>query len=411
MLEDRFARGPNGEPVLKQTSPVQDVQTGNLTFTDGDPGENAGIDGSGLTRQGATAKLQAPVTLGGNNFGDLKFPLVDNPAYTGRISFKCYKLQPLDLNLDPIFQASVFDNVKGYAKGLIEKLDRSEVDETSDGALADEDEREEIRERAEEEQKQIEENRERTAKELAEGLLSGLGKEPVDAPVVHLFFPLSVQIDDTVDIGTGNLGGLGMGILKGMANEDKITSAVASSVEKGFSNLFRFAMGGLDQDTARYVASKTTKFGPQGLQTAVSVATQTAVNPHTRAVFNQVNLRQFSFTFKFIPASRQEATIVQSIVKHFRTQMYPELLNVGTDGASLPLGYKFPNLFEITFKHRGSEAKIPRLELCYLRGVQSTYNPTGQAFFDDGHPNEIDMTLQFQEFRTLSREDIEKGGY
>ena len=70
-----------------------------------------------------------------------------------------------------------------------------------------------------------------------------------------------MQIDDTVDIGTGNLGGLGMGILKGMANEDKITSAVASSVEKGFSNLFRFAMGGLDQDTARYVASKTSKFG------------------------------------------------------------------------------------------------------------------------------------------------------
>ena len=405
MLEDRFARGPNGEPVLKQTSPVQDVQTGNLLFTAGDPGDTGTPS---VTREGASAKYIPPVTLGGKNFGDLKFPLIDNPAYTGRISFKCYKLKPLNLNLDPIFQASAFDNVKGYINKAVDTFtggDQEPVEADEQAALDAQANAKAIA------AKQIEEDREKTANELAEGLLSGLGKEPVDAPVVHLFFPLSVQIDDTVDIGTGNLGGLGMGILKGMANEEKITSAVASSVEKGFSNLFRFAMGGLDQDTARYVASKVGKFGPQGLQTAVSVATQTAVNPHTRAVFNQVNLRQFSFTFKFIPASRQEADIVQSIVKHFRTQMYPELLNVGTDGASLPLGYKFPNLFEITFKHRGSEAKIPRLELCYLRGVQSTYNPTGQAFFDDGHPNEIDMTLQFQEFRTLSREDIEQKGY
>lgn len=404
MLEDRFQIDPSGKPTLRETSPVQEVPSD-------DAGENAGIDGSGVTvnRGNVTANLMDQASLGIAQTPLLKFPLIDNPAYSGRMSFKVFKLQPLDADLSSLFEAPVFDNVKGYVKNVAKVFTEGDPGDTDEPAL----EADELAARdaqANADAIAIEENKKAQNRALKEGLLKGLQREAVtDAPRVDLYFPLSVQIDDTVDIGAGNLGGLGVGILKGLNENQKLGTAVANTINQGFSNLFDFAMGGLNQETAQYVAAKMGKMGPQGIQTAVSVATQTAINPHTRAVFNQVNLRQFSFTFKFIPASQSEAREVQKIVKHFRTQMYPELLEVGSEGVTLPLGYKYPNLFQITFKHRGSEAKIPRLELCYLRGVQSSYNPTGQAFFRDGQPNEIDMTLQFQEFRTLSKEDIERG--
>jgi len=60
--------------------------------------------------------------------------------------------------------------------------------------------------------------------------------------------------------------------------------------------------------------------------------------------------------------------------------------------------------------HRNSNAKIPQLEYCFLRGVQSSYNPTGQSFHADGYPNEIDLTLRYQEYRALSKKDIVEEG-
>ena len=94
---------------------------------------------------------------------------------------------------------------------------------------------------------------------------------------------------------------------------------VSNAVAKGFSDIFQYAFGGLDEDTARFVAAKAGKFGPQGIQTAVSVANQVSVNPNTRAVFNTVNLRAFSFTFKMIPNSAQEAQEIQKIAPELVT--------------------------------------------------------------------------------------------
>lgn len=399
MLEDRFQIDPSGKPTLRDPSPVQEVFSG-------DPGQNTNA-GAVDTGGSVTANHLSSQSLGVSQTPLLKFPLIDNPAYSGRMSFKVYRLKPANADLSALFESPVFDNVKGYAKKLTEAFT---TDPGEEGAAPIEaDEQAALDAQANADAIALADNKKAQA-DAVRNILTGLNDEPVeDAPRVDLYFPLSVQIDDTVDIGTGNLGGLGVGILKGAENNQKLGTAVANSVSAGFQNIFDFALGGLNKETAQYVANKMGKMGPQGIQTAVSVATQTAINPHTRAVFNQVNIRQFSFTFKFIPASAAEAREVQKIVKHFRSQMYPELLEVGSDGVTLPLGYKYPNLFKITFKHRGSEAKIPRLQYCYLRGVQSSYNPTGQAFYRDGQPNEIDMTLQFQEFRTLSKEDIEKG--
>ena len=406
------------------TSAVREVETGDTIYPAPDPENDVLSNEPGGANVTAHRQGQKTLSVGSDT---LQFPLdAANPAYSGRITFELRRIETISLNTEKMMTLAPLDNVIKQGGELVgdaidaglDALGLTDIERdagaggstgNSNTYSADIDYEGVVAGERELLAKQANDAKKSSTIEDINNLMRGkLDDKPVEgAPKVNLFFPLSVQIDDTVDIGAGNLGGLGAAALTGLKNREGIVAGVSNAVAKGFSDIFQYAFGGLDEDTARFVAAKAGKFGPQGIQTAVSVANQVSVNPNTRAVFNTVNLRAFSFTFKMIPNSAQEAQEIQKIVKHFRSALYPEILDVG----GLPLGYKFPPLFRITFKHRGSEAKIPRLELCYLRGIQSTYNPTGQAFYRDGQPNEIDMTLQFQEYRTLHKADIEERGF
>ena len=132
------------------------------------------------------------------------------------------------------------------------------------------------------------------------------------------------------------------------------------------------------------------------------------INPNIRSLFKGVGLREFTFQFKMIARSQREAEEVRRIVKHFRQEMYPDAYTVG----NADIGFKFPNMFEITFKYNGFHNRnIPKIHLCYLRNVSTTINPTGGAMRRDGSPNEIDLTLSFVEYKTLKKDDVRLGGY
>ena len=107
-----------------------------------------------------------------------------------------------------------------------------------------------------------------------------------------------------------------------------------------------------------------------------------------------------------IATSKSEAKEVEAIVKRFRTELYPEAIEIG----GLPLGFKFPNLFKINFMYNGVVNKnMPQPLMCYLRSVQTTYNQGNMVFHEDGQPTELDLTLSFAEFRALTRKDILQG--
>ena len=144
----------------------------------------------------------------------------------------------------------------------------------------------------------------------------------------------------------------------------------------------------------------------QSINNATALGFQVTVNPNTRVLFEGVIIREFQFQFDFYPVSYNEAQVVQKIVKFFRTELYPS--TIGRQ-AGVPIGFNFPHVFEIKFRIGGKNAPLPQPHLCYLRNVQTTYNPGSMSFFDDGSPTHTAMTLAFTEFRTLSKEDINEG--
>ena len=235
-----------------------------------------------------------------------------------------------------------------------------------------------------------------------------VAKADPEVPVIELYFPQSLTFNDDVTYNSVDLGPSGLASAAALNNGRGILSAINTGVTEGFESIFNLARGTLTAQAAQVAGARATQFIPrEGIRSAITTATQTGINPGTRILFEKPNIRQFSFTFKLIATSAQEADQIESIIKTFRTEMYPETINIAN--GTIPAGYKFPNLFNIEFSMRGANMKIPALQYCYLRSAQSSYNATSMTFHEDGHPTEIDLTLVFQEYRILSKQDIKKG--
>ena len=224
--------------------------------------------------------------------------------------------------------------------------------------------------------------------------------------IVKLFVPVSVTFQDNVNYNQNvNLGVLGGDIAGAMATGQGITSSVLEGLKKTGTSLMDVAATGLDLSN-EYAKVAAARFTPGVVGSAVRLTAQATTNPNTRVLFERVGIRNFNFQFKMIPTSRAESEAIEGIVKHFRREMYPELIAANT-------GYKFPNAFGITIHHKndGKEqnAKMQKVPDCFLLGVDTVYNSTSGVFHKDGYPSEVDLTLRFTETKALSKKDIEAG--
>jgi hypothetical protein len=139
----------------------------------------------------------------------------------------------------------------------------------------------------------------------------------------------------------------------------------------------------------------------------ISLATRSVKNPNTNVLFKGHGIRSFSFNFKMIAKSADEAELIRQIHERFRHYSYAELVNEAT---GFMLAY--PPVWVIRFYspdgNGGFEetSHIPRIFSCYLEGVTTNINPSSVTFYNDGAPTEVDVSLNFKETRGLTRKDI-----
>lgn len=205
---------------------------------------------------------------------------------------------------------------------------------------------------------------------------------------VSLYLPVGLQFRDNV----------------AYENTDLLSGAIAG-VAAGGSAASEGLKGSAASQQASLAAVRVAQKTGDEAGNIVKAATRVTTNPNTRALFKSVALREFAFTFKFLPCSAREAEEVKKIIQLFREELYPEDIP-GLGGISL--GYKFPNRFKIQIEYNGEEVTNKILP-CYLRDVSVTYNPSTMAMHDDGNFSEIDMSVSFTESRTLDRNQIEAG--
>lgn len=240
------------------------------------------------------------------------------------------------------------------------------------------------------------------------------GAGEASSPAIKLYLPPSLTQADGFSFAQPELGAIGAGIENSLTGGGSLLGSLGKAAKDGIQSITDFATGGLSGPQASLAMTKMAgrlgKAGGVGTEAGAAAALVggVVVNPNVRALFKGVNLREFTFQFKFIAKSRREAEEVEKIIKMFRSCAYPESIDVG----GISAGYKFPHRFEIDIMYNDKVRIGNKMKKCYLKSISTTYNASSMAFHSDGKPVEIDVSLSFMEERTLTRADIiEEDGY
>jgi hypothetical protein len=330
-----------------------------------------------------------------------QYPLHDEDDYKGRIRFTLFAESYLNTGLSDVLKdkKSDFEQLKKKRDDLLQqsKLEASLVGVSKDTTRED--------------LTSVTLELEELSAELkafdGERNTTELGAKPrqiVDTEVL-LYLPQGLQFRDNVTYENVDVGSTGAAVSQGAGILGSMADGVGSFVQ-GMSG---GGADGLAKLATVKLASAAGKFSDE-ITAGLKLQTGVTTNPNSRSLFKQVNMREFQFNFKMIARSKAESDQIKRIVNLFRSELYPEDIEVTVGGQEISLGYEFPNKFNIEFEYDGKTI-AHKVKPCFLRSVDTTYNASQMAFHQDGEFLEVDMNLNFTETVTLSKKDIQKEGF
>ncbi len=227
-----------------------------------------------------------------------------------------------------------------------------------------------------------------------------------------LYMPMSIQQMESVVAGPESLGQLGGSISSivggGSATLGGIAQGAAGAVLDGFGS---FLTNSASKEAGSVIANKIASKANSQVAAGVQNATRLQVSPNTRALFKQVNHREWNFSFQLIPTSADESEMIENIIDFFRLEQLPTELA----GGGVSIAYRFPNLIQIFARYFVNDDKNPGKEATniitkflpsYLQSVDVTYNTNGMSFYDGGKFHDATLNLKFVEYRPLNKQDI-----
>ena len=284
-----------------------------------------------------------------------------------------------------------------------------------------------------------------------EGLQSGKPKEK-HLGLVKLPMPNSLADSNNVSWGADQLNALTAAVASGVFGQtENVSGLIRRAVDRGLN--FR-NIGATVEDTGNLLKTVFNQAGTEGktilnaleeknsnisvlgsavvgsallniLQFGISPETVLArgqgvvPNNNLALLFNSPTLREFTFTWKLTPRSREEATRVNNIIRFFKQGMAPKkAIGTQTGGASYFLGT--PNVFDITFKttkeggnffFEGDDENISvvRIKTCACTGAAVNYTPDGMwNAYDRGQPVSVTLSLRFAELEPIFDTDYDE---
>ena len=221
------------------------------------------------------------------------------------------------------------------------------------------------------------------------GIPTGKGSQRNVKNTIAIYMPQTLKFNLQADYGAEEIGG-GLGALaklRDAMNSDKFfggdMAAVGAQVGKLVTGLGSFATGGLGA----------------GVNAAVQRRTGIAPAAMTEMIFNGIDYRTFSFTFKFTPRSRKESDVVNNLLHAIKDAMLPTRV-----GHKSIAAYQVPHEFVIRFM-KGTKINpyLDQIGLCACTGVDIDYGSDKFSTHASGDPVSIDATLTFRELELMER--------
>ena len=141
-----------------------------------------------------------------------------------------------------------------------------------------------------------------------------------------------------------------------------------------------------------------------GLGTILSPETQRHIgklfNPHEYMAYTNTGMRNFTFTWKFLPDNPFESKQCREIIKHFRVAAHAERLD--------SIRLSVPDHVVTSFHGAGDMIQLPPT---VIESVGVTYNPNAASFFRDNNnaPVEVDLSVTLKEIVPIYKDDIRDG--
>lgn len=148
-------------------------------------------------------------------------------------------------------------------------------------------------------------------------------------------------------------------------------------------------------------------------QTATSLMTKVAKNPHMEYIFEKISNRVFTFKFIFTPKNANETKNIHNIIKLLKRTGIPKINEMS---GKLGVYYDYPCVYDITFISNNKENQwINRIGTCVLTNIRTdpTTDSGFKAFNDlEGKgtpPAKITLDLTFEEMEVMSQQRIDEG--
>ena len=180
------------------------------------------------------------------------------------------------------------------------------------------------------------------------------------------------------------------------------------------SGLYDSIKGGTTSNMSTFAVQGLAELAPVGstlFKALATAATGVAKNPMLEVIYQQPDLRQFSFSFMFYPRSEKEAEQVQKILDRLRFHQAPEIKKNTGGFFLIP-----PSEFDISFMYNGRpNPNIDRVSTCVLTNIAVDYAPKGFHAYEVGGENDpklgrtgmpvgIGVTLSFMETQIITKE-------
>ena len=249
----------------------------------------------------------------------------------------------------------------------------------------------------------------------------------------YLYIPQSLGTDYGVNYSQINMGAIGVEAASviGSQSESEIVASLQSAATSASPEAIFNTIGSGISGVNTFLG---TGGGPTGSQLS-SIGQGLAFNPFMEQIFEGVNFRNHSFSFKLVARNKDEAEDIKRIVNFFKKAMLPSLADAGastitaaspnanTNGRTSGSRYlKVPNRFKLEFvrskveDNKGrisSEAVTPitglyKFKECALTNVQVAYTPDGQyVSTEDLFVPAVQLDLRFVELSILTKNDYD----
>ena len=216
---------------------------------------------------------------------------------------------------------------------------------------------------------------------------------------IKLYLPAQINVSQKTNFGEPELGAMvaaGAAALKNAQGDDGVLGGGLKALKETFDT------SSIKAISTRIGANIAETAGATGATALADIATGRSVNNRTEMMFEGVDRRSFSFSFRLIPHNSSEADTIQQIVKSFRFHMLPHL----PEGNSFGRVLVSPSTFIIKYAH---ENELHKISECFLESVDVKYGGERPQFYRDNRPTETEITLQFKEMEVMTKERVEAG--